>query len=506
MLVELDDEHTKCGICVTKFSSDRDNKDPEIRKHLPVLSSSQRCDHWFCHGCILREQLRVADENNGKVPKWIRCMHCREKTSFNPAEPKYHRLLIDLLARAQKYAAAQVKNEEQESCVDMQLDLGSSNAMCMKRESDAVDDEDEREMKRPKLLAPSPQLVQVKEEPVESDDHYAPPPLVDSASPMSEMSQSATTADANDEPQSLVCSKCKVLKERRCFTGRSRKKGDAAVCKECNLNDHHRTIRKMKEALNAAMEMEELEKMKSAYDNIAIAAKTEGLGDSIENNGDRTAQLTRAVRNAELPYPRNNEPVTNRSNLCVAGAIVNWLHAEGLELEASQMKEWAVSQNVLRIDEQPMLKSLEYIKTHCGIANAVIRLKRPSLSLKETVNVVGNFPAPTILEFKFLSSHQKHSVVVSKKLVYDIQESHPYALTESLLSQKLNADNDEVTLVSARYFYLWKTKEITLQSCPSRTLDVVRDQVPYFRVHIQGLGKKSSERRKKKRKRKRKSI
>ena len=136
----------------------------------------------------------------------------------------------------------------------------------------------------------------------------------------------------------------------------------------------------------------------------------------------------------------------------------------------------------------------------------MIRLKRPSLSLKETVNVVGNFPAPTILEFKFLSSHQKHSVVVSKKLVYDIQESHPYALTESLLSQKLNADNDEVTLVSARYFYLWKTKEITLQSCPSRTLDVVRDQVPYFRVHIQGLGKKSSERRKRKRKRKRKSI
>ena len=39
-------------------------------------------------------------------------MLCREKTSFNPAEPKYHRLLIDLLARAQ--AAARVKSEEQE--------------------------------------------------------------------------------------------------------------------------------------------------------------------------------------------------------------------------------------------------------------------------------------------------------------------------------------------------------------------------------------------------------
>ena len=41
-------------------------------------------------------------------------MICREKTSFNPAETKYHHgLLIDLLGRAKKkYAVAQVKVEE----------------------------------------------------------------------------------------------------------------------------------------------------------------------------------------------------------------------------------------------------------------------------------------------------------------------------------------------------------------------------------------------------------
>eukprot|EP00956_Cyclotella_meneghiniana_P042684 scaffold249099_cov66-Cyclotella_meneghiniana.AAC.1 len=113
MRVNLDDEHTKCSICISKFSSDRYNKNPEINQHLPVLSSSQRCDHWFCHGCILREQQRVAEENNGRIPKWIKCMHCKEKTSFNPAEPKYHRLLIDLLDRAQRYEAPQVKKEEE---------------------------------------------------------------------------------------------------------------------------------------------------------------------------------------------------------------------------------------------------------------------------------------------------------------------------------------------------------------------------------------------------------
>jgi len=199
MLVELDDEHTKCGICVAKFSSDRDNNNPEIRKHLPVLSSSQRCDHWFCHGCILREQQRVAEESNGKISKWIKCMHCREKTSFNPAEPKYHRLLIDLLARAQKYAAAQVKAEqtevEENETTDVTPvkeaqndafdeghaasegkvygegdDADDDGAGSVKRKSD-VTDHIEQEVKRPRLMTPSPPLVRVKEEPTEFDDY-----------------------------------------------------------------------------------------------------------------------------------------------------------------------------------------------------------------------------------------------------------------------------------------------------------------------------------------------
>ena len=46
MIVELGDEHTKCTICYDKFSTDVNNEDEGIRMHLPVLSSSQRCDHW----------------------------------------------------------------------------------------------------------------------------------------------------------------------------------------------------------------------------------------------------------------------------------------------------------------------------------------------------------------------------------------------------------------------------------------------------------------------------
>ncbi|EJK44894.1 hypothetical protein THAOC_36531, partial [Thalassiosira oceanica] len=116
MLVELTAEETTCSICCSKFSSDTGNVDDEIRRHLPVLSSS-RCDHWFCHGCIFREQLRVAEDNNGKIPKWLKCMTCREKTSFRPDEPKYHRLLIDLLGRAQQYTATKIKQEDRGDAV-----------------------------------------------------------------------------------------------------------------------------------------------------------------------------------------------------------------------------------------------------------------------------------------------------------------------------------------------------------------------------------------------------
>ena len=47
MLVELTDEETTCSICCSKFSSDTGSTDGEIRKHLPVLSSSRSCDHWY---------------------------------------------------------------------------------------------------------------------------------------------------------------------------------------------------------------------------------------------------------------------------------------------------------------------------------------------------------------------------------------------------------------------------------------------------------------------------
>ena len=67
----------------------------------------------FCHGCVLREQLRVSENSEGRVPKWLKCMTCRENTSFRPDEPKYHRLLIDLLGRAHRYASAQVKQEQE---------------------------------------------------------------------------------------------------------------------------------------------------------------------------------------------------------------------------------------------------------------------------------------------------------------------------------------------------------------------------------------------------------
>lgn len=50
----------------------------------------------------------MAELNNGKIPKWLKCMVCKEKTSFCPEAPKYHRLLIELIDKGQKREAEQV--------------------------------------------------------------------------------------------------------------------------------------------------------------------------------------------------------------------------------------------------------------------------------------------------------------------------------------------------------------------------------------------------------------
>ena len=114
-LMEKLNNYTECTICYQKFSTDIRNEDENIRKHLPVLSSSRKCDHYFCHGCILKRQIAIAEENNGRVPKWIKCYYCNRKTSFCPSEPKYHTLLIEWInIRSQSYADAQVKEEEKE--------------------------------------------------------------------------------------------------------------------------------------------------------------------------------------------------------------------------------------------------------------------------------------------------------------------------------------------------------------------------------------------------------
>lgn len=146
-----------------------------------------------------------------------------------------------------------------------------------------------------------------------------------------------------------------------------------------------------------------------------------------------------------------------------------------------------------------MKEALGYIREHCHIGNVLIKFnpKKPQLTLQETVNISIDFPAPMILVFWSMSSHQTHSVVVSNKRVYDLQEQNAYHLTEKSLIQKLNGDS---MLVSARYFYLLQPKKINIASCPSKMM-IDSSCVPYYRSLIDSFGNKTM---KKKRRRKRK--
>ena len=53
--------------------------------------------------------MKVAEKNGGKIHKWLKCMVCREKTSFCPEAPKYHRLLMELIDKGHKHVTEQVK-------------------------------------------------------------------------------------------------------------------------------------------------------------------------------------------------------------------------------------------------------------------------------------------------------------------------------------------------------------------------------------------------------------
>ena len=211
-----------------------------------------------------------------------------------------------------------------------------------------------------------------------------------------------------------------------------------------------------------------------------------------------------AQRAAMHPSPASNvwwyDP-SNYYNLCVFGAIANWHHAEGLVMEATRMKEWALIQNLSRITDDQMKIALEYIRQHCHIGNARINFNssKPELTLQETVNMAIDFPAPTILEFGSLSSRQTHCVVVSKRRVYDLQDRDVYHLSEKSLIRKLNRDT---MLVSARYFFLLKPEMIRIESCPDRAMvariNSNQVNVPYMDILIRSFGEKRKRKRKRK--------
>jgi len=93
--VVLTDEHKTCSVCFEAFTTDTNSTENENdRKHLPVVGL---CQHFYCHGCILKRQSSLAQKNNGEVPEVISCMECRKRGSFCPSNPTYHRMLIGLL-------------------------------------------------------------------------------------------------------------------------------------------------------------------------------------------------------------------------------------------------------------------------------------------------------------------------------------------------------------------------------------------------------------------------
>lgn len=99
-MVLLNDSELGCWNCGEDYTFDMNATEDDERNLLPVITTS--CDHTCCHGCILKWQVARAETNNRPVAKRVPCMLCKKKSAICPSEPKYNRMLIDLLGRCSR--------------------------------------------------------------------------------------------------------------------------------------------------------------------------------------------------------------------------------------------------------------------------------------------------------------------------------------------------------------------------------------------------------------------
>ena len=161
-------------------------------------------------------------------------------------------------------------NDEQSSSSDKLISI--------KREIDEIDEEEEHELKRPKLMPPSPPITQVKEEPIESHDPLLELEGVSEESQLAQPAMSAnSTDDQSDEDMQVnregdaaddgyelerfqsdtdstndqldestlerLCATCEVEQVLTCFTKNELAKGDSAICVACDvIRLHESTI------------------------------------------------------------------------------------------------------------------------------------------------------------------------------------------------------------------------------------------------------------------------
>ncbi|GFH51409.1 hypothetical protein CTEN210_07885 [Chaetoceros tenuissimus] len=137
--VQLEYEHTTCDLCKHKFSCDIDSEIPEIRRHLPILSSGNRCTDYMCLGCV--EVLLEKSPPRNKT--WVACPWCRESKAFSPSNLKYHTMLIGLLQKARDPLFDEAIKAESEDVNEIETNLkGNSvekNTMSIKVEDSAHD-------------------------------------------------------------------------------------------------------------------------------------------------------------------------------------------------------------------------------------------------------------------------------------------------------------------------------------------------------------------------------
>jgi hypothetical protein len=139
----------------------------------------------------------------------------------------------------------------------------------------------------------------------------------------------------------------------------------------------------------------------------------------------------------------------NHHNVCAPGAMANFLAAAGQDSIAKELKSKTLEMLRNNSSSDQLLHIVwEVLHTH-GIGKQLFKVNETkALSLDSAIQVAERLQTPCLFLFKASSNFYQHAFVIWNNLVFDVQDESYYKCNVQVLKEKMNADQDLLSLQS----------------------------------------------------------